>query len=101
MKIIKYRQYPELNRLRMMGRRGIFALIVWVPLSIFSLFMVPQEYGFISSKGLIVMLLFFLPWVIFSRFLFPRRKWLWKTLLAVLAVYTLVVAFRCKVTTKK
>lgn len=92
MKIIKYKPHPEFNRLKMMGFRGIFGLIGWAIFSIFTLvLLVPQEYGFISSKGLSVILCFFLPWVLFLRVLFPRRKWLWKTFLAVLLAYTLIV----------
>lgn len=91
MKIIKYKQRPEFNRLKSRGIKGILSVIFFWCLSIWFIYIALKDNGFFSSIALLVVSFLGLIWVgIFYR-LFPRSKWVWKTLLAVILAYVLVV----------
>ncbi len=91
MKIIKYKQHPEFNRLKSKGIAGILSVIFFWCFSIWFICIALKDNGFFSSIALLVVSFLGLIWVgIFYR-LFPRSKWVWKTLLAVLLAYTFVV----------
>lgn len=91
MKIIKYKQHSEFNRLKSKGIVGILSVIFFWCLSIWFIYIALKDNGFFSSIALLVVSFLGLIWVgIFYR-LFPRSKWVWKTLLAVLLAYTFVV----------
>lgn len=91
MKIIKYKQHPEFNRLKSKGIAGILSVIFFWCFSIWFICIALKDNGFFSSIALLVVSFLGLIWVgIFYR-LFPRSKWVWKTLLGVLLAYALVV----------